>query len=120
MNYSTNNIKINKMRKLLTMLTVALTTLSTVSLAQFQNGKVNGTVIDGSAKTIESSTITLLRAKDSSVAKMSVADRTGKFAFESISEGQYLVSISAAGHNKGYSESFEISASNQSVSLKTL
>jgi len=108
------------MRKFLTMLTVALTTLSTVSLAQFQNGKVNGTVIDGSAKTIESSTITLLRAKDSSVAKMSVADRTGKFAFESISEGKYLVSISAAGHNKGYSESFEISASNQFVSLKTI
>ena len=53
--------KIEKMRKLLTLLTVGLTALSFTSQAQFTGGKVKGTVIDGSAKTIESATITLLR-----------------------------------------------------------
>ena len=70
------------MRKLKTLLAVVLTTLSLASFGQSNSGKVSGTVIDGSSKTIESATITLLRAKDSSVAKMSVADKTGKFVFD--------------------------------------
>ena len=80
------------MKKIITLLTLALTTLSFVSLAQVKNGKVSGTVIDGNTKTIESATITLLRAKDSSVAKMSVADKTGKYEFDLVSEmEQYRV-----------------------------
>ncbi|MDZ4810502.1 MAG: TonB-dependent receptor [Bacteroidota bacterium] len=108
------------MRKILTMLTVALTTLSFVSNAQVANGKITGTIIDGSAKTIESATITLIRAKDSSVAKMSVADKTGKYEFDAVPEGKYLVSISAVGHNNGFSETFDITATNAVVSLKTI
>ena len=73
--------------------------LSFASHAQTKNGKVSGTVIDGNTKTIESATITLLRAKDSSVAKMSVADKTGKYSFDNVTEGTYMVSISAVGHN---------------------
>jgi hypothetical protein len=108
------------MRKLMTLLTVALTALSLVSFAQVKNGKVSGTVVDGSTKIVESATITLLRAKDSSVAKMSVADKTGKFSFDGIAEGSYLVSISAVGHQKGYSETFEVNAANSAVVLKTI
>ncbi|MBC7873631.1 MAG: TonB-dependent receptor [Ferruginibacter sp.] len=108
------------MRKILAMLTIALTSLSLVSHAQVKNGKISGTVIDGNTKTIESATITLLRAKDSSVAKMSVADKTGKYEFDAVPEGMYIVSISAVGHTKGYSETFEINTSTTSVKLKTI
>lgn len=108
------------MRKILTLLTVAFTTLSFVSNAQVNNGRISGTVIDGSTKTIESATITLLRAKDSSVVKMSVADKTGKYQFDAVPEGQYMVSISAVGHNKGFSETFSISSANAVVTLKTI
>lgn len=116
------------MRKILTLLTVALA-LSFVSHAQLNStvadtkelkGRISGTVIDGSTKTIESATIALLKAKDSSVAKMSIADKTGKFEFEGISFGQYFVSITAIGHTKGFSETFDINASNLSVTLKTI
>ncbi len=108
------------MRKLMTLLTVALTALSFVSFAQVKNGKISGTVIDGNTKIIESATITLLRAKDSSVAKMSVADKTGKYSFDAVAEGIYMVSISAIGHQKGFSESFEINAANSVIVLKTI
>ena len=113
------------MRKILTMLIVVLT-LSIFSFAQSVpdvkeiKGRITGTVIDGSTKTIESATIALQRSKDSSVAKMSVADKTGKFEFEDISAGSYFVSISAVGHNKGFSEVFDINEANQSVILKTI
>ena len=117
------------MRKILTLLTVVVT-LSFVSHAQSNStpvaesreprGRISGTVVDGNTKTIESATIALLRAKDSSVAKMSVADKTGKFEFENISVGQYVVSITAIGHTKGFSETFDINESNLSVNLKTI
>jgi outer membrane receptor protein involved in Fe transport len=106
------------MKRFLTLLLVL--TFGLASQAQFKNGKVSGHVIDGSTKIIESATITLLRTKDSSVAKMSVADKTGQFNFENVPEGSYIVSISAVGHSKGFSEAFEISASNAAVTLKTI
>jgi iron complex outermembrane receptor protein len=108
------------MRKLLTLLTVVLTSISLVSHAQVKNGRITGVVIDGSQKTIESSTITLLRAKDSSVAKISAADKNGKFGFENVPEGKYLVSVSAVGHQKGFSEVFTITPDKPSIELKTI
>lgn len=107
------------MRKFLTFL-IAIITLSFTTEAQNATGRVTGSVIDGNTKTIESATITLLRSKDSSVAKISLANKDGNFLFENVVEGKYVVSISAVGHTKGYSESFEISPSNLSVSLKTI
>lgn len=107
------------MRKILSLLTVILT-LSMVSQAQTKTGKISGTVIDGNVKTVESATITLLRVKDSSVAKMSVADKTGKFEFENVTEGLYVVSISAVGHEKGFSENVQINDANLLVVLKTI
>jgi len=108
------------MRKVLSLLTLSLTFLSLVSYAQTTKGRISGTVIDGSTKTIESATITLLKAKDSSVVKMSVADKTGKYEFENVAEGRYLVLISAVGHNKGFSETLEISAASPAVVVKTI
>ena len=107
------------MKKILT-LSIILVTLSIAGHAQIKNGKVSGKVIDGNTKTIASATITLLRAKDSSVSKISVASKEGNFVFENITEGKYLVSITAVGHSKGYSEVFDINESNSSVALKTI
>jgi iron complex outermembrane recepter protein len=104
------------MRKFLTLLAVILT----LSIASQAQTKVSGTVIDGNTKTIESATITLLRAKDSSIAKMSVADKTGNYVFEGVGEGKYLVSISAVGHQKGYSEAFEVAPGSPAIKLQTI
>ena len=107
------------MRKFFTLL-IAILTLSFSSQAQKSLGKVSGQVIDGNTKTIEAATITLLRAKDSSVAKISAANKNGNFVFENVIEGKYFVSITAVGHSKGFSESFEINPTNTNVTLKTI
>jgi hypothetical protein len=107
------------MRNLLTLLT-AILALSFTTQAQKSSGRVTGQVIDGNTKTIEAATITLLKAKDSSVAKISAANKDGNFIFENVAEGKYLVSISAVGHTKGFSEIFEITPSNSNVTLKTI
>src|SRR6266487_6567738 len=108
------------MRKAAFVLMVGLLAISLASYSQEKEAKINGTMIDGSQKIIESSTITLLRAKDSSVAKIGVADKNGTFQFEKIAEGKYFVSVSAAGHQKGYSEIFEVTPEKSSITLKTI
>lgn len=116
------------MKKILTLLIVVLT-LSFISQAQSTNipaaekvirGRISGIVIDGNTKTIESATISLLKVKDSAVAKMSVADKTGKFEFDNIAEGKYFVSITAIGHEKGFSEVIEVNAANTDIKLQTI
>ena len=103
----------------MTLLMIALT-ISIISLAQTRKGNVSGSIIDGNTKTIESATISLLRAKDSSVAKLSFANKEGVFVFENVEEGKYLVSVSIIGHRKEFSEMFEISDANPSINLKTI
>ena len=107
------------MKKILS-LTMFIVMLSLVTKAQIKNGKITGKVIDGNTKTIESATITLLTIKDSTIAKISVANKEGNFVFENVVEGKYIVSITAVGHTKGFSEAFEINSSNNNITLKTI
>ena len=106
------------MKKILTLATIMVTAL--ISQAQLKNGHISGAIIDGNQKTIESATISLLTAKDSSVVKFSVAGKDGKFAFENIPNGKYLIAVTAVGHQKGFSESFELSDANEAIQLKTI
>src|SRR3954447_20269860 len=108
------------MKKYVTLLTVVFMALSLYSFSQQPKGKITGSVIDGDTKTIESATITLLKAKDSSVAKISASDKAGNFSFENITDGKYLVSISAVAHNTAYSNVFELNAINSPVTLRTI
>src|SRR6266536_916219 len=108
------------MRKILVSITTFLLAISLATHAQNTTGKVKGVVIDGNSKTIESSTITLLRAKDSSVAKISAADKNGYFEFENVAEGKYIVSVSAVGHQKGFSETFEITPDKYFIDIKKI
>src|SRR5688572_16304157 len=103
------------MKKILTVLT--LMTLTLTGFAQKTN-RITGHVIDGSQKTIEAATISLLRSKDSVAVKFAVADKKGIYVFENVPAGQYMVSISAVGHNKGFSETFEVAEGKTEIDVK--
>jgi len=106
------------MKKMLSLLLILSAAL--ISQAQTNPGKILGHVIDGNQKAIESATITLLKAKDSSVAKMGAAGKDGNFVFDGVNSGKYLVAVSAVGHKKAFSETFEINEINNAVTLKTI
>lgn len=92
------------MRKLFTLLVTACLFTSAVS-AQ----KISGAVKDQQGKGLDKTTISLLKAKDSSVVKLSVTDNNGRFSFES-GPGQYLVSASHVGYILLYSKVFDLSS----------
>lgn len=76
-----------------------------ISAAQAQ--KVSGLVKDEQGKGLDKTTVSLLRAKDSSVVKLSVTNNDGAFSIQSAA-GNYLVSVSHIGYTTKYSAPFEV------------
>jgi uncharacterized protein (DUF2141 family) len=103
------------MRQIFTLLAGLMISIS--SLAQTK-GAVSGKITDQQNKAMQSATVSLLKGKDSSVVKFTVTDKAGNFQFENITPGQYLVSITAVGHAKAYSEKVDIKEN--AISLKTI
>ena len=100
------------MRKLFTLFIGIL--LSAIVFSQNKIGKISGVVTDESQKPVQSASVSLLRAKDSSLVKIAVTDKEGKYLFENISEGKFLLSISSVGFQKKFGQSLEITAANSS------
>ena len=79
-----------------------------VSTATAQkNGSVSGSVLK-SDKAADGATVTLLRARDSATVKLFAANKEGMYVFENVPEGEYLVSATTIGHQKGFSKNFSI------------
>jgi iron complex outermembrane receptor protein len=109
------------MRKLLYILpSFVATSFCVTSYAQDKTGKVSGMIKTGQEKTVVAATITLLKAKDSSIAKVSVAGKDGRYDFENVAYGRYLVSVTATEHAKSFSPVFEITEANPAFLVKTI
>jgi outer membrane receptor protein involved in Fe transport len=108
------------MRTKLSLLAIILTALTFNSFAQGGTGKITGMVGDAGQAAIQAATISLLKAKDSALVKMSVSDKEGKFGFENIAQGKYLLLVSAVGHVKKYSPAFELAGESVEVAPVSL
>ncbi|MEP7163598.1 MAG: TonB-dependent receptor [Ferruginibacter sp.] len=106
------------MKQILNLL--ALMGLAMGSYAQ-NTGKITGSIKDGgNQKIIDASSISLLKAKDSSLVKVSVTDKDGNFVFENVKEGTYLLQAASIGHAKAYSPIVTISQENPVASAGVL
>ncbi|MEI8059784.1 MAG: TonB-dependent receptor plug domain-containing protein, partial [Ferruginibacter sp.] len=77
----------------------------------YHSGKVTGFIKDGgNRKIIDAASVSLLKAKDSSLIKIAVTDKEGNFLIENVKEGAYLVLATSIGHSKTYSDVFTISS----------
>ena len=73
-------------------------------------GKVSGSIKDGgNQKIIDAASVSLLKAKDSSLVKIAITDKEGNFIIENVKDGAYLVLATSTGHSKTYSNVFTIS-----------
>jgi iron complex outermembrane receptor protein len=105
------------MKKLSTLLSIAILFSF---ITQAQNGKITGSVKDASMKSIHSATVSLLKSKDSSVAKFVATGKDGQYEFLGIADGKYFVSVSNVGYAKVVSAPFEISSSNATINVPVL
>jgi iron complex outermembrane recepter protein len=108
------------MKKLFNLLVAGTIMLS--SQAQTNSaGKVYGSIKDGGIqKTIDAASVSLLKAKDSSLVKVAVTDKDGNFSIENVKDGLYLVMATSIGHVKTYSHVFSVSPEKADVNVGIL
>ena len=105
----------NKFFSLLAAITIGMS-----SYAQ-TGGKISGSIKDGgNQKIIDAATVSLLKAKDSSLVKTAVTDASGNFVFENVKNGTYLVRATSIGHSKSYSPALTVSEINSASNVGVL
>ncbi|HVF96788.1 MAG TPA: outer membrane beta-barrel protein, partial [Flavisolibacter sp.] len=97
------------MRKIATL--IALGLLVGLGATAQQASKIFGSINDEGGKGLPAATVSLLKAKDSSLAKLAVTNKEGKYEFIDIKEGRYLISVTSVGYGKKLSASFDLAAS---------
>lgn len=70
--------------------------------------KVTGSVQDEQNKAITSTTVSLLKATDSTLAKLSTTDNSGNYSFDGVAAGKYFVSVTNVGYQPYMSSAFEV------------
>ncbi|MGN6510211.1 MAG: TonB-dependent receptor domain-containing protein, partial [Chitinophaga sp.] len=73
-----------------------------------EKGTITGIVLQTGNKPMEFATVTLLKVTDSSLVKGAIADIEGKYFFEGIPEGRYIVAAANMGFKKSYSKPLKV------------
>lgn len=96
------------MKKIPTLLTIILLTLGFSASAQDNTGQLQGKVTDDKGVPVTAASVTLLKANDSGLVKMTVSGPDGTYQFEKLALGSYIVAISAVGFETGYSSKMQV------------
>lgn len=91
--------------------TLFVLTLTTLSVSAQEASKVSGAIKDGAGKALSSVTVSLLKAKDSALAKVAVSDKEGYYEFTKMPQGRYMISYSSVGYDLKTSDVFELNGS---------
>ena len=99
------------MRSTYLFLTAILLIFGAGSAFAQSGARVSGSVGDAKGQPLESATISLLHAGDSSQLLSTATDKSGHFRFDHVPTGKYLVAASSVGFRKNYSVAFDLEGS---------
>jgi iron complex outermembrane receptor protein len=99
---------------------LALLPIAGFTQAPRPTGKITGNIVNEQNKPVEFATVSLLRAKDSSVVKGALGNDAGVYTFAQVPYGAYLVKTTIVGYNKGISKPFAITPANTTVNIPTI
>src|ERR1043165_2853205 len=85
-----------------------------------ERGKITGKVTDEQQKPIEGATAELLRAKDSSLVKVAISNKTGAIEFEGIRFGSYVIRTTSVNHARAFSSVINLSAENNQIAVNDI
>ncbi|MFT3682028.1 MAG: TonB-dependent receptor [Ferruginibacter sp.] len=88
--------------------------------AQNKIGKISGLIKDAEGKPMPSVTVSLLKGKDSSLAKTALTGKDGKYEMDFIPAGTYLISAGHVGFKKVFSNRIELTEINPSITAVEL
>lgn len=96
--------------KQIQLLTIAILLYSFNSLIANPLAKntISGKIMDQNNKPIQSATVSLLRAADSSLVKVEITNLKGEYTILVSTSGSYLLSVTSTGFEKAYSDHFTL------------
>ena len=105
--------------------TFSLLSLNCFSSAVFSQTKINGSkitgiVLDEESKIIDFATISLLKAKDSSLVRTALTGTDGKFLIQELPADDYIVFASMLGFQKAATPVFSLNQTNQVMDLSAI
>ena len=102
-------------------LTLIILLTWTATLGQvLTRGTVSGHVGGVAGKPLEFTTMMLLKAADSTLVKGAISDAAGKYAFENVGAGRYVMMAQQMGFRKTYSAPFAVDEAHPVVELPAL
>lgn len=100
--------------------TICCVAISLILFQSAQSQSVSGKLKSAEGKNLVNATVSLLNAKDSSLAKLEISDKNGAYRFPVVKPGRYLTSTSFVGYKTVYSEVFEVVDGNVQLPETTL
>lgn len=91
--------------------------LTVLLFAQNKPGTITGYILNAGKKPVVSATVQLLKATGNTLVKSAISDKGGNYSFEKIAEGNYIISIEAAGFTKTQTAVITISTAAPSVNI---
>jgi outer membrane receptor protein involved in Fe transport len=82
--------------------------LLTAAASAQSGSRITGLVQESGKGGLGGITVTLLKAADSSLAKVAVSDKGGQYEFENIKAGKYLLSFTSVGYEKKTTAPFDL------------
>jgi 5-hydroxyisourate hydrolase-like protein (transthyretin family) len=86
-----------------------------LSLASSGQSSLAGVVNNSSGKPLVNVNVLLLKAKDSSLVKGAVSDNAGRYNFQNIKEGDYIIGYSSVGYKTMYSAPVAVTAADKQL-----
>jgi outer membrane receptor protein involved in Fe transport len=74
------------------------------------NSSISGSIIDDQQKVLDYVAVTLIKAEDSSLVKSTLSDDLGKFSFDDVKTGKYLVKAQLVGYAEGSGSELTVSS----------
>lgn len=85
-----------------------------------QNAGIVSGSVSKAGNPVEGATVSLLRAKDSGIVKFSASDKQGRYSFDKVANGRYLVSVTAVGHQKAFSSPVTLGPGQENTELPVI
>lgn len=82
--------------------------------------EIKGIINDDNGKALSGASVTLQKAKDSSIVKVAISNKDGNYTLLNIKEGKYFVTISSIGFANQRSSIFDFDGKNYTVSTISL
>jgi iron complex outermembrane receptor protein len=98
------------MKKVQLIVLLALMLCLAKAYGQAPAGKIEGMVKDADANLLPAASVTLKKAKDSSIVKIEVADKNGAFLFENLPFETYFLTVTAVGFQGITSDPIQLSS----------